>query len=63
MLKGVEINPLLTFDEEHGSCHEEGHDQGDQHHCGGVILEHLLEPGLEAKHFNTSQKYINSATL
>lgn len=39
-------------DEEHGPRHEEGHDQGDQHHGRGIVLEHRLDPGLGAKHFD-----------
>ena len=50
--KNCTTNSYLTLDEEHGPGHEEGHDQGDQHHGGGVILEHLLEARLEAKHLD-----------
>lgn len=39
-------------DEEHWPRHEEGHDQGDQHHGRGIVLEHRLDPGLGAKHFD-----------
>ena len=45
-------NSYLTLDEEHGPGHEEGHDHGDQHHGRGIILEHLLHPGLKAKHYD-----------